>query len=73
VFVENAVNVPAIAREQETTIEEFKFWNELNISKELFFNVYNSSWVFKDRIDAIYNLCNDNDYLIENYINKLTV
>jgi hypothetical protein len=71
-FAENAVNVPAIAREQETTIEEFEFWDELNVSKELFFNVYNSSWLFKDRIDAIYNLCGDERYLIENYINKLT-
>jgi hypothetical protein len=71
-FVENAVNVPAIAREQETTIEEFKFWDELNVSKELFFDVYNTSWMFKDRIDAIYNLCGDGHYLVENYINRLT-
>ena len=70
-FAENAVQVPAIAREQETTIEEFEFWDELNVSKELFFNVYNNSWVFKDRIDAIYNLCSDERYLIENYINRL--
>jgi hypothetical protein len=72
-FVENAVNVPAIAREQETTIEEFEFWDELNVSKELFFNVYNSSWMFKDRIDAIYNLCSDERYLIENYISKVSL
>jgi hypothetical protein len=69
-FAENAVNVPAIAREQETTIEEFEFWDELNVSKELFFNVYNKSWVFKDRIDAIYNLCHDERYLVENYVNR---
>ena len=69
-FAENAVNVPAIAREQETTIEEFEFWDELNISKELFFNVYNKSWMFKDRIDAIYNLCHDERYLVENYVNR---
>ena len=55
------------------TIEEFEFWEELNISKELFFNVYNSSWMFKDRIDAIYNLCNDKKYLVENYINRVSV
>ena len=72
-FAENAVNVPAVAREQETTIEEFEFWNELSVDKELFFEVYNSSWMFKDRIDSIYNLCNDEEYLVENYINKLTV
>lgn len=70
-FAENAVQVPAIAREQGTTIDEFEFWDELNVSKELFFNVYNSSWLFKDRIDAIYNLCSDDRYLIENYITKL--
>ena len=72
-FAENSVNVPAIAREQETTISEFEYWNELGVSKELFFSVYNSSWSFKDRIDAIYSLCGDQKYLIENYINKVTV
>ena len=72
-FAENSVNVPAIAREQETTINEFEYWNELGVSRELFFNVYNSSWAFKDRIDAIYNLCSDEKYLIENYINRVTV
>lgn len=72
-FIEGAVNVPAIAREQETTLENFTFWNEIGISKELFFDVYNSSWQFKDRIDMIYNLCEDDNYLIENYINKLAL
>lgn len=70
-FAENAVNVPAVAREQETTIEEFEFWNELGVNKELFFDVYNASWQFKDRIDSIYNLCEDENYLVNNYINKL--
>jgi len=72
-FAENSVNVPAIAREQETTINEFEYWSELGVSKELFFRVYNSSWLFKDRIDTIYSLCSDQKYLIENYINKVTV
>jgi len=72
-FAENAVNVPAVAREQETTIEEFEFWSELNVDKELFFKVYNSSWMFKDRIDSIYNLCDNEEYLVENYIKNLTV
>jgi len=72
-FVENAINVPAIAREQEVTIDKFEFWDELGFSKELFFDVYNSSWIFKERIDTIYNLCYDNEYLINNYIDKLTV
>ncbi len=70
-FAENAVNVPAVAREQETTIEEFEFWSEVSIDKELFFSVYNSSWMFKDRIDTIYNLCEDDEYLVEKYLDKL--
>lgn len=70
-FAENAVNVPAIAREQEVTLEEFEFWNEVNVDKHLFFTVYNNSWMFKDRIDTIYNLCEDETYLIEKYLDKL--
>jgi len=72
-FAENSVNVPAVAREQETTIESFEYWEDLGVDKDLFFDVYNSSWMFKDRIDSIYNLCNDEEYLINNYISKLTV
>jgi hypothetical protein len=72
-FTEKAVTVPAVAREQNISIDEFKFWEEIGISKELFFNVYNNSWEFKDRIDTIYNLCNDIDYLVNNYISKLSV
>lgn len=70
-FVENSVMVPAIAREQEVTIEEFDFWDEVGIDEDLFIRVYNSSWQFKDRIDTIYSLCEDTDYLTENYIDRL--
>ena len=72
-FAENAINIPAVAREQETTVESFEYWAELGVDKDLFFEVYNSSWMFKDRIDSIYNLCSDDEYLIENYISKLVV
>jgi len=72
-FVENAINIPAVAREQETTIEEFDFWDEFGIPEELFLNIYENSWPFKDRIDTIYGLCEDEEYLITNYINGLTV
>ena len=72
-FVENAIMIPAIAREQGTTIEGFEFWEELKVSKELFFSVYNSSWQFKDRIDTIYGLCEDEQYLVDNYIDCFAV
>ena len=70
-FVENAVLVPAYAQEQRTTLEDFEFWNEVGIDKELFFTVYNANLQFKDRIDSIYNLCDDVNYRIETYIDKL--
>lgn len=70
-FVDAAVMVPAVAREQGTTIEEFEFWDELGVNEELFFDVYNASWQFKDRIDSIYNLCEDENYLVNRYIDKL--
>jgi len=70
-FAESAVNIPAIAREQSTTIENFEFWDEVGMRKELFFDVYNSLPTVKDRIDSIFNLCSDNTYLVENYLNNL--
>jgi len=74
-FVEDAVKVPSIAREQNITIEEFNLWGELNagFDKELFFDVYNNSLQFKDRIDSIYNLCSDDNYLFKNYISKTQI
>jgi hypothetical protein len=29
--------------------------------------------MFKDRMDSIYSLCEDDNYLIENYIDKLAI
>ena len=72
-FIEGSISVPALARMTGTAIESFKEWDELGISKELFFDVYNTTPTFKDRIDTIYGLCEDNNYCIENYINKLAV
>ena len=72
-FVEAARNVPAIAREQEVTMQELssEFWGDMDITKEFFFRVYNSSPLFKDRIDSIFNLCEDDNYLVNNYLDKL--
>lgn len=70
-FAENSVLVPALAREQGTTIEEFTYWKELGFNKELFFEVYNSCSQFKERIDTVYGLCEDIEYLLENYIDNL--
>lgn len=70
-FVEAVRNVPAQAREQGTTMEEFDCWDDIDITKEFFFRAYNSSPLFKDRIDSIFNLCEDDNYLVNNYLDKL--
>jgi hypothetical protein len=70
-FVERSINIPAVAREQKTTITNFKYWSEIGVPEDLFLKVYKNSTTFKDRIDSIYNLCNDKNYLVENYINKM--
>ena len=72
-FIEGSITVPALARVTGTAIESFEEWAELGISKELFFDVYNTTPSFKDRIDTIYGLCDDINYLHENYINKLAI
>jgi len=71
-FVEAVRNVPAQAREQETTMEEFDSWDDIDISKEMFFKAYNTSLSFQDQVDAIFNLCEDDTYLIEQFLNKLS-
>ena len=70
-FVEAVRNVPAQAREQETTMEEFDCWEDIDITKEFFFRVYNTSPTFQDQIDSIFNLCEDDTYLIDTFLDKL--
>jgi hypothetical protein len=70
-FIENALHVPSLSREQGINIDKFDFWGEIGITKKLFTKVYKNSQAFKDRIDTVYNLCEDEDYLITNYLNKL--
>ena len=71
-FVEAVRNVPAQAREQETTMEEFDSWDDIDISKEMFFKAYNTLLSFQDQVDAIFNLCEDDTYLIEQFLDKLS-
>jgi hypothetical protein len=69
-FVEAVRNVPAIAREQETTMEEFDCWDDIDISKEMFFKAYNTSLLFQDQVDSIFNLCEDDSHL-KTYLDNL--
>jgi len=71
-FAENVVNVPAVAREQEVTLEEFNFWEEVNVDEELFKAVCDQSEDFKETMNTIYRLCQDDSHL-KNYLDKLMV
>ena len=70
-LIEKAVLVPAICREQEVTIEEFDNWNLLELQKDMFFEYYNNFPLLRDRIDTIYGLCEDKNYLVESYIKNI--
>jgi hypothetical protein len=70
-FVMNAVNVPAIAAEQEVTLEEFNFWSEINVDEELYNFVREQSEDFKETMDTIYRLCKTDDEHLKKYLDKL--
>ena len=70
-FVESAVLIPALAQEQGEELESTSVFSSLNLSRDLFFRVYDASPMFKDRIDTIFGLCDDVEYLVDNYIAKM--
>jgi hypothetical protein len=71
-FADNAVNVPAVAREQGITLEEFDLWDEVDVDEELFELVCKQSEDFKETIDTIYRLCEDDSHL-KNYLDKFMI
>jgi hypothetical protein len=71
-FADNVVNVPAVAREQQITLEEFDLWDEVNIDEELFKMVCEQSEDFKEIINTIYRLCEDDTHL-KNYLDKFMI
>lgn len=72
VFADNAVNVPAVAREQQLTLEEFNLWDEVNVDEELFKMVCEQSEDFNEIIDTIYRLCQDESHL-KTYLDKFMI
>jgi hypothetical protein len=71
-FADNVVNVPAVAREQQITLEEFDLWDEVNVDAELFKMICEQSEDFKETIDTIYRLCEDDSHL-KNYLDKFMI
>lgn len=71
-FADNVVNVPAVAREQEISLEEFNLWDEVNVDEELFKLVCERSEDFKETMDTIYRLCDDDSHL-KTYLDKFMI
>lgn len=71
-FAENVVNVPAVAREQGVTLEEFDLWEEVNVDEELFKIVCEKSEDFNETINTIYRLCKDDSHL-KPYLDKFMI
>jgi hypothetical protein len=71
-FADNAVNIPAVAREQEISLEEFDLWEEVGVDEDLFKLVCDHSEDFKETIDTIYRLCEDDSHL-KNYLDKFMI
>lgn len=71
-FAENVVNVPAVAREQGVTLEEFDLWEEVNVDEELFKIVCEQSEDFNETIGTIYRLCEDDSHL-KTYLDKFMI
>jgi hypothetical protein len=71
-FAENAVNVPAVAREQGVTLEKFDLWEEVNVDQELFKIVCEQSEDFNETISTIYRLCEDDSHL-KTYLDKFMI
>lgn len=71
-FAENVVNVPAVAREQEITLDEFDFWEEVNVDEVLFKTVCEQSEDFKETMDTIYRLC-ENESHLKTYLDKFMI
>ncbi len=71
-LVENIIKVPSVCRMLGITIEKFDSWDEIGtLQEDMFFEYYNNFPILKDRVNQIYSLCEDENYLTENYINKM--
>jgi hypothetical protein len=71
-LVENIVKVPSACRMMGISIEEFDSWNEIGtLQEDMFLEYYNNFPILKDRVNQIYGLCEDENYLVKNYINKM--
>jgi hypothetical protein len=72
-FTDKLINVPSVSKLMGLEIESFDEWNLIGMDMEIFFHHYNTNPILRDRLDTIYTLCEDENYLVNKHINNLTL
>ena len=70
-FVTGVQMVPAVSKLKKIDIEDFEFWDEINVDEELYTMVCDDLPEFKDDLDHIFRLCDDASNL-KPYLQKIT-
>lgn len=70
-FVTGVQMVPAVSKLKKIDMEDFQFWDEINVDQELYEMVCADLPEFKDDLDHIFRLCDDASNL-KPYLQKIT-
>ena len=70
-FVAGVQMVPAVSKLKKIDMEDFEFWDEINVDEELYTMVCDDLPEFKDDLDHIFRLCDDASNL-KPYLQKIT-
>jgi hypothetical protein len=70
-FVAGVQMVPAVSKLKKIDMEDFDFWDEINVDEELYTMVCEDLPAFKDDLEHIFRLCDDASNL-KPYLQKIT-
>jgi hypothetical protein len=70
-FVTGVQMVPAVSKLKKIDMEDFEFWDEINVDEELYEMVCEDLPEFKDDLEHIFRLCDDASNL-KPYLQKIT-
>jgi hypothetical protein len=70
-FVSGVQMVPAVSKLKKIDMEDFQYWDEINVDQELYEMVCEDLPEFKDDLDHIFRLCDDASNL-KPYLQKIT-
>ncbi len=68
--VEKLINVASLSKLMDISMADFSSWNTINFPEDVFFHLYDNNLDLKERLDDIYKACSDDDYLVNEHLNK---